>query len=118
MLSSKNEVLHFLQSWNQACIKYPLSIIPRDKNIRFLSQIGWNFKIARKKLKKLSLAQYVKGPIPDRDRKGDIWVFGIKTDRYEVYVKIKLYKIEQEFYPKCLSFHEAEYPLKYPFRSA
>lgn len=64
----------------------------------------------------LSVADYSAGPKPDRDRGGDIWEFGKDIDGYEVYIKLKVASVDDAMIAKCISFHIAQYPLKYPHK--
>lgn len=68
------------------------------------------------KLMTLSVADYCEGPKPDKDRPGDVWVFGKQIGGKEVYIKLKIAQVRQEKIAKCLSFHAAKYPLGFPFR--
>jgi hypothetical protein len=59
---------------------------------------------------------YSSGPDPDRDIPGDIWVFGKEINGHEVYIKLRIFYDGSEKKGKCISFHEADHPIKYPFR--
>lgn len=66
-------------------------------------------------LKQLKPSDYCEGPLNDTLNKGpDLWVFGVYINDTEVYIKISL------GFPcsgvKCVSFHLAEHPLRYPFK--
>ena len=63
----------------------------------------------------LSVENYCEGPNPDRDRPGDIWVFGKPVGTEEIYIKLKIAQVGKEKIAKCLSFHTANFPLCYPF---
>jgi hypothetical protein len=65
----------------------------------------------------LSVKDYCEGPEPDRDRPSDIWVFGKHIGGKEIYIKLKIAQVGQEKIAKCLSFHEANFPLCYPFEA-
>ena len=45
---------------------------------------------------------------------GDMWVFGKDYDGTELYIKISLGAPGSKTI--CISFHEAEHPLSYPFK--
>lgn len=58
---------------------------------------------------------YVEGPVIDTlNQLGEMWVFGKDVKGREVYIKIMI--DEQVSQTICISFHLAEYPLKYPLK--
>ena len=64
----------------------------------------------------LTPAAYSSGPTPDHNNPGlELWVFGLRMRRNEVYVKIQVIADPPERCV-CISFHESERPLHYPFR--
>ena len=67
-------------------------------------------------VKSLQVQDYVEGPVIDElNRKSEMWVFGKDVKGREVYIKITLgYQNGQTI---CISFHIAEYPMLYPFKS-
>ena len=67
-------------------------------------------------VKNLYVQDYVEGPVIDElNKKGEMWVFGKDVKQREVYIQITLgYDKGQTI---CISFHIAEQPLKYPFKS-
>jgi hypothetical protein len=69
----------------------------------------------RKVIETLKSEDYSEGPIPDQNFVGsDLWVFGKTLKNKEVYIKISMgYKNKSTI---CISFHIAEFPMKYPFK--
>lgn len=67
-------------------------------------------------VKNLQAQDYVEGPVIDElNRKSEMWVFGKDVKGREVYIKITLgYQNGQTI---CISFHIADHPMKYPFKS-
>jgi hypothetical protein len=67
-------------------------------------------------VKSLKAEDYVDGPVIDvLNKEGEMWVFGRDVKGREVYIKITLgYENGQTI---CISFHIAEHPLEYPFKS-
>lgn len=67
-------------------------------------------------VKSLQVQDYVEGPVIDElNRKSEMWVFGKDVKGREVYIKITLgYQNGQTI---CISFHIAEHPMLYPFKS-
>jgi hypothetical protein len=113
--SDKPTVSEFLNKWSLACSN-SVFIVPRDKNRDSLSQLGWTMDMAKTELKKLSLSNYVKGPEEDRDNPGEFWFFGRPSNQGDVYIKVKIFEHKGKLNAKCVSFHLAEYPLKYPYK--
>ncbi len=66
-------------------------------------------------VKSLQVQDYVEGPVIDElNKTREMWVFGKDVKGREVYIKITLgYENGQTI---CISFHIAEYSLKYPFK--
>lgn len=93
-----------------------LDIIPRRDNIDALAKLGMTKKNRKDEILALSVADYCEGPIPDRDKPGEIWVFGKCMGGKEVYIKLKIAHSGNEKIAKCLSFHAAQHPLCFPFK--
>lgn len=64
----------------------------------------------------LSVSDYCKGPNKDTDQDGDVWEFGKKADEKVIYLKLKIFMVDKRMLAKCISFHEAEYPMSWPFK--
>ena len=67
-------------------------------------------------VKNLQAQDYVEGPVIDvLNKKCEMWVFGKDVKGREVYIKITLgYQNGQTI---CISFHSAEHPMQYPFKT-
>ena len=63
----------------------------------------------------LTVDDYCEGPEPDKDRPGEVWLFGKRISGKEVYIKLKIAQVGKEPIAKCLSFHPAKHPLCFPF---
>ncbi|WP_053954681.1 type II toxin-antitoxin system MqsR family toxin [Inediibacterium massiliense] len=88
-----------------------------DKTFNFQVQYGLTHEIICKELLKLDISNYCYTDNDyDSKRGGVVWIFGqtlIYPGIYsypEVYIKLKL-----NSKVICLSFHEKEYPLEYPY---
>ena len=102
----------FKRTWPPDCL-----VIPRDKNNHALAAIGLTPLQRRDEILGLSVGDYVAGPEDDTDAPDQaVWVFGKRIEEHEVYIKLAMKKTEGGFVAKCISFHEAEYPLGYPLR--
>lgn len=90
-----------------------------SKTFRFAGLLGFNRKDIYDVITELTHLDYVQGPLADdKGRPSDLWVFGSYIEAFEVYIKIVAH-IRNEFCETiCVSFHEAERPLTYPYRKA
>lgn len=93
-----------------------IDIVPRAGTRSTLAQLGLTLANAEEILLGLSVADYCQGPKPDRDKPGNVWFFGREIDGHEIYIKLKVAQVGNERVSKCISFHIAERPLRYPFR--
>lgn len=88
----------------------------RPKNRAALVQLELTHLQRELVVKSLQVQDYVEGPVVDElNKMGEMWVFGKDVKGREVYIKITLGKENGQTI--CISFHIAEYPLKYPFKS-
>jgi hypothetical protein len=116
-VASEAEVADFLREFKQVVVSgRGLDLIPRAENNRTLINLGLTRRNVRDEILSLSILDYCKGPDPDRDRAGDIWIFGRNIFGSEIYIKLKIATVTDIKIAKCISFHEANYPLNYPHR--
>ena len=67
-------------------------------------------------VKNLQAQDYVEGPVIDvLNKKCEMWVFGKDVKGREVYIKITLGYLNGQTI--CISFHIAEHPMQYPFKT-
>lgn len=114
--AKKAEIEKFLKEFKRV---WDGRVIDRlnDKNDITLTVLGITPNQRADEIRKLSYKNYFNGPSPDRAGKpGDWWEFGKRVKRKEVYIKLKIYKINGKKRAKCMSFHIAERPIKYPFK--
>lgn len=84
----------------------------RKKNVDALFQLGISARVRERIIFSLEGEDYSQGPIMETLNGGaEMWVFGKDHNDVEIYIKISV--AEKAL---CISFHEAERPLKYPFR--
>lgn len=91
-----------------------LDIIPRPKNNQTIMELGLTKHNITRILLELTVADYIRGPEQDRDKPGELWVFGKQVAQKEIYIKLKIAQIGVKRIAKCISFHVAEYSLCYP----
>lgn len=86
-----------------------------ERNSALLS-LGMTFSNLKAELRGLSVLDYSSGPEQDRDQLGMIWVFGKEINSREFYIKLKICDTNPGRLAICISFHEAEEPIRYPFK--
>jgi hypothetical protein len=114
----QGEIREFLLQFKKIIVAgRGLDIVNRRGNIEALAKLGLTKKNLKDEIMTLSVENYCGGPEPDRDRPGDIWVFGKQVGTEEIYIKLKIAQVGKEKIAKCISFHTANFPLCYPFRA-
>ena len=93
-----------------------IDIVPRAEIRPTLARLGITKANLEEILLWLSVTDYCQGPKPDRDRPGNLWIFGREIECHEVYIKLKVAQVGNRRIAKCISFHIAQYPLRYPHR--
>lgn len=93
-----------------------LDVVPRRQNIEALAELGLTKRNRRDEIMTLSVSDYCEGPEADRDKPGNIWIFGKRINEREVYIKLKIAHVGKERIAKCLSFHIATFPLCFQCR--
>lgn len=95
-------------------------IVPRPVNNATVRKLGLTRSAIRGEVLSLEIQDYCQGPQPDRNRLGEVWVFGRKIGAVEVYIKLKIIcdPETREEYVKCLSFHKARFQMTYPLPAA
>ena len=91
-------------------------IVPRSKNNQGLIQLGLTREILKTLVCGLTHRNYCVGPEEDRDipNSGEVWLYGEDVNGKEAYIKIKIFKIDELKYAKCISIHPAAHPMTYP----
>ena len=85
----------------------------RTKNRDSLMQLGITAIIREKIVLSVKAIDYSDGPLPNTlNEDGDLWVFGKDYRGVELYIKISLGTDGAV----CVSFHEAEHKMIYPFK--
>lgn len=110
-------VRKFLLEFKQAVTSGSgVDIVPRRGTIDTLRILGLTKGNLEEILLGLSVTNYCAGPKADRDRSGEIWEFGEKLEGHDIYIKLKVANINGVNRAKCISFHVAEYPLRFPLK--
>ena len=87
-------------------------MVPRKKNLTGLADLGLSIQGAKKELLGLSYRHYDRGPLPDKDRDGDVWEFIKPVNKDRVYIKLKI----DSRGCVCMSFHRSQGPTTLPFK--
>ena len=96
------------------CFRVVGSGDPRNKTRAFMKAIGY-----RRIMRGLEVEDYCEEPLSDdKGRLHDLWVFGAYVAQFETYIKFAIYVVQGTVKSICVSFHEAERPLSYPYRKA
>lgn len=113
-MATQEEVEAFLKQFHQKLKVF--SIIFRDergKNAQTLADLEITPKYRETIIKAIEVEDYSQGPIVDTlNHLGDMWVFGKDVKGHEIYIKISLGRDNCQTI--CISFHIAEYRMKYP----
>lgn len=112
-IASIIDVSDFLKRFKGESALSGIDFVPRKGYLDALAQLGITIPDAENTLLGLSATDYVSGPESDHNGSpGEIWVFGTMIHRRQIYIKVKL----DTGRAACLSFHEAQYPLRFPLR--
>lgn len=120
-IADKSTIEEFLKKFKKLVRQKGLKV-PRPKNYQALIDLGLTKKNRKNILLSLSAENYFKGPSNDKDRSGKVWEFGVTNNEQEIYIKLKIaeYQLIDELYTReeaiCLSFHQAEYTINYPYK--
>lgn len=116
MIATLAEVERFLNDFHQKVKVFDILFWDeRDKNAKTLTELGITAVERKEIVKTITVDDYSEGPIKNLlNRLGDLWVFGKDVNGQEVYIKIS-YGLPNRS-TICVSFHIAEYPMKYPYK--
>jgi hypothetical protein len=107
----------FLKALREAILKHGLRVVSRSSNNQALIDLGLTPERREEVILNLQCENYAQGPLADdQGLPGDVWIFGCEIDGREVYVKLKIFTVQNEKYAKCLSFHPSQHSLHYPLK--
>ncbi|MDE2237050.1 MAG: hypothetical protein KGK30_04105 [Elusimicrobia bacterium] len=100
-----------------------MNVIPREVNRDFLLKHGFTPRERVEVILGLRVENYIKGPEEDDRARGpkDIWFFGVEYEQVSIYIKLQLVEEKDAAagktlkHAKCISFHEAKWPMIYPY---
>lgn len=113
MDARRSEVSEFLKNFKGRMTTDELILVPRKANLDAIARLGFTVYDVEATILNLTEGDYAKGPEADEDMSaGEVWVFGATVGGYGLYIKLKLDSVAA----KCLSFHEAQFRLRLPYR--
>ena len=90
------------------------------KNFETLIELGLKYSHVKEEILSLTPKEYSEGPLLDKDQtnyKGEyFWIFGKKIQNNLIYIKLKIRKTDEHEETVCMSFHIAEYQMKFPLK--
>lgn len=113
VINSKNEVEAFLHRFIPKLDIFGIIVLNRQKNFEALKLLGITELERKEVIKTIVVDDYVE-TIKDAVSFGDMWVFGKDFENTELYIKISMGKPNTNTI--CISFHKAEYPIKYAYK--
>lgn len=114
---NKEDVERFLLRFNQKAKIFGLIFRDdRGKNMQTLLELEITPKYREDIIIHLEADDFIEGPIIDTLHQiNEMWVFGKEVKGQDVYIKISMGRENSSAI--CISFHIAEYSLKYKFKS-
>jgi hypothetical protein len=115
-MTTKQMVHQFLQDFHSKLSIWSVAFRDdRGKNMQTLLDLDITPIYREGILKELRTEDYSEGPIEEKlHGNSSMWVFGKLVKSREVYIKISLGLSGLQVI--CVSFHIAEYVMKYPFK--
>jgi hypothetical protein len=88
----------------------------RPKNLQTLADLEITSFKRKAIVKELTVQDFSEGPIDEVVFMGTpMWVFGKEIKNKEIYIKISMGPPSKQ--TLCISFHIAEFPMSYPFKT-
>ncbi len=112
-IRNEQEVEAFLREFKPKFSIWGIIFLHREKNEEALRALGITPVAREEIIRKIEKNDYSHSVI-DATSFGDMWVFGKDYDGTELYIKISLGAPGSNTI--CISFHEAEHPLSYPYK--
>jgi len=114
IINSREEVEAFLRQFFPKMDIFGIIVLNRTKNQEALRLLGLTEMARKEVIKTIVVEDYVE-TIRDAVSYGDMWVFGKDFDVTELYIKISMGMPNSKTI--CISFHQAEHPIDYAFKS-
>lgn len=116
MPATKEEIQSFLADFHQKMKIWEIRVRDdRGKNTQALFNLEITSAQRIKIIEALSIIDYSEGPKTDSLNAGaPLWVFGKLVKDQMIYIKISIGPLNRPVI--CISFHEAEYEMFFPFK--
>jgi len=92
----------------------------RKENFETLLELGLKYSHVKQEILSLTPKEYSQGPLLDKDQTNykdeSFWIFGKKIQNKLIYIKLKIRKTNEHEETVCMSFHIAEYKMKFPLK--
>ena len=117
METTRSEVDRFLEDFKiKTGIFQIIFLDDRGKNVQALLDLEISPIKRKDVINELKVEDYSESPLKEKMRGLlPMWVFGKKIKKREVYIKISM-GVENSS-TICISFHLAEHPMNYPFKT-
>lgn len=108
----------FLTRFKSLSVREGIRLEKRKEPEKRLDSLSINYEIALELIMDLTVEDYSEGPKDDKDQSydGTVWIFGKEVNEKMAYIKLKIDIKKGQEIPKCLAFHEAEFPMKFPLK--
>ncbi len=113
-MPSKDDVEKYLNDLKQKIKTFNLVIVEREKNRITLAELELVQSDCKNYIDELTCENYFRGPTADTENDGEYWEFGAMIKEREIYIKINYGKTNKPVL--CISFHSAEFVIRYPFK--
>jgi hypothetical protein len=91
------------------------SFHPRKESLETIARLGITEQQAKEEILGLTVEDYYRGPIPDKDRKGEkFWEFGKTIRGEQVFIKLKAKS--KHGVAICFSFHIPDKTIECPYK--
>ncbi len=91
------------------------SFYSRQESLNTITRLGITIPQAKNEILGLTYEDYYRGPITDKDRKGEkFWEFGKTICGQEIFIKLKAES--KHGVAVCFSFHIPEKRIEYPYK--
>ena len=108
------QITNFLMLFKEFA-KSNFYFVDRKKNLDCLARLGITIQQAKVEILGLTYEDYYRGPIPDKDRKGEeFWEFGKTISGEQVFIKLKAES--KHGVAICFSFHIPGETIEYPYK--
>lgn len=115
-MNHERQVLNFLSEFKRLlCENKAIICGDRLKNRETLIMLGITEEQRKDCLVNLTKSDYSEGPKPNDNGEGEVWIFGLRINSEEIYIKLTINNYNGKT-AICISFHIAEFPMNYPFK--